>query len=778
MTRGSIAIIITAMLFGTMLFAKDPLSKYELPNGMGKNATLKLADRYYAESIFYSAAENYKLYLTKKPTDRYANYWLAMALYQARDYAGSEKAFYTFYTLVPDGKKQTASKWEKQNREFFKLGHLYYGMALHRNGNYEKAKQELDLFKHDFYSNDQDEVNALNVLAALEITGCDSSLQFKKQKVKVKKMEGPINNPYTQAAPFLLNDKELYYTSLEENSLVKYTDIKNKKYSYIYKTQIGSSPWVAAGKGTKIQGLTDEDKYFQGNGSFNADGSRFYFTKCLERDDDRSLCNIFVSDVKGGKIGESKRLPEGINFEEKYTATQPTVRTIDAKQEIIYYVSDMPGGKGGLDIWYTKRNSKGEFSEPRPLNGVNSVGDEVTPFFNDSTKTLYFSSDGLPGLGGFDVFKSTEKDKSFSEPRNMGKPINSGADDLYFSRSKDQTHGYMASNREGSTPLAGISTASDDIFYWENLHYGVDGSVKKKNDPNADMTNAKFNLYRTTPEGEKQLIAVDSAKRGNYFFNLNPDEDYIVEVEKPGFISTYEPVTTRGLDDEDTINKNFQVAKDAFVVYGKVIEDDSLTQHGIYQASVLIYEIKEGREYLFREFVAQDSFYYTMLPTERDFKILARKEGYFAGNTKVSTKNLPQTLDSLRADVKLKKVIINKEYRLSNILYEFDKATLTQSSKAVLDTLYDIMHENPSFVIELASHTDGKGNDPYNMRLSQARAQSCVDYLIKRGIEKKRMIPMGYGMRKPIAPNKNEDGSDNPDGRAINRRTEFKILKG
>ena len=88
------------------------------------------------------------------------------------------------------------------------------------------------------------------------------------------------------------------------------------------------------------------------------------------------------------------------------------------------------------------------------------------------------------------------------------------------------------------------------------------------------------------------------------------------------------------------------------------------------------------------------------------------------------------------------------------------------------------MHENPSFVIELASHTDGKGNDPYNMRLSQARAQSCVDYLIKRGIEKKRMIPMGYGMRKPIAPNKNEDGSDNPDGRAINRRTEFKILKG
>ena len=87
------------------------------------------------------------------------------------------------------------------------------------------------------------------------------------------------------------------------------------------------------------------------------------------------------------------------------------------------------------------------------------------------------------------------------------------------------------------------------------------------------------------------------------------------------------------------------------------------------------------------------------------------------------------------------------------------------------------MRENPSFVIELSSHTDGKGADLYNLKLSQARAASCVDYLIKKGIDKKRMNPVGYGMRKPVAPNTNPDGSDNPDGRTLNRRTEFKILK-
>ena len=776
MTKKNLLLILICVSFSLVGFAKDPFSKMELPNGMTKNATLKLADRYYAESVFYSAADNYKIYLSKKPKSRYANYWLAMALYQARDYEGAEQYFGVFYNLEPDGKKETAEKWAKQNKEYFKLGHLYYGMALHRNGKYEAAKEHLSKFKNDYYDIDQNQVETLNKLANREMEGCDSANVLPKQKIKIKHIEGSINNPYTQAAPILASDHELYYTSLESENLVHYEDYKNTRYTAIYKATKGDNNWQWT-KAGKLPSLINEDNYFTGNGAFNADKSRFYFTKCLERDDDRALCNIFVSEVKNGKMQEPKRLPNGINFEERYTATQPTVRKIDSKQEIIYYSSDRPGGSGGLDIWQTKRLKNGEFSEPKIVAGINSMGDEVTPYFNDSTHTLYYSSDGLPGYGGFDVFKAVEQDKVLSEPRNMGKPLNSGADELYYTRSADQTNGFFTSNRKGSTPLAGIATASDDIYYWENLHFAVEGKVKKKNDAIADMTGAKFNLYSKKADDTKELIAVDTLGKGDYFFKLNPDEDYIVEVEKPGYLPTLESLTTKGLDDEDTLNKNFQVAKDAFIVYGKIKEDDSLSQWGVYQATMLIYEIKEGREYLFKEMTAQDSFYSVTLPTDKEFKILARKEGYFAGNTRVSTINIPATTDSIRADIKLKKVIINKEYRLSNILYDFDKATLTESSKRVLDTLYDIMRENPSFVIELASHTDGKGNDAYNLRLSQARAQSCVDYLIKHGIEKKRMVPMGYGMRKPVAPNKKEDGSDDPEGRAINRRTEFKILK-
>ena len=101
MSRSSLLFILATFFLCHTAIGKDPFTKNELPNGMGKNATLRLADRYYAESIFYTAADNYKLYLTKKPNDRYARYWLAMALYQARDYKGAEDNFAAFYDLKP-----------------------------------------------------------------------------------------------------------------------------------------------------------------------------------------------------------------------------------------------------------------------------------------------------------------------------------------------------------------------------------------------------------------------------------------------------------------------------------------------------------------------------------------------------------------------------------------------------------------------------------------------------------------------------------------------------
>ncbi|RYD85047.1 MAG: OmpA family protein, partial [Sphingobacteriales bacterium] len=120
---------------------------------------------------------------------------------------------------------------------------------------------------------------------------------------------------------------------------------------------------------------------------------------------------------------------------------------------------------------------------------------------------------------------------------------------------------------------------------------------------------------------------------------------------------------------------------------------------------------------------------------------------------------------------------VNKPIVLKDIFYEFDKADLTAESQKKMDYLYGIMVDNPSLEIELSAHTDSKGVEIYNQDLSERRAKSCVDYLISKGIAPERMVSKGYGETKPVAPNTLKNGKDNPAGRALNRRTEFKVTK-
>jgi outer membrane protein OmpA-like peptidoglycan-associated protein len=127
--------------------------------------------------------------------------------------------------------------------------------------------------------------------------------------------------------------------------------------------------------------------------------------------------------------------------------------------------------------------------------------------------------------------------------------------------------------------------------------------------------------------------------------------------------------------------------------------------------------------------------------------------------------------------IELEKIKVGERIILKNIFFEFDKADLLPESKMELDRLVELLNRYPAMKIEISGHTDSKGNDEYNLKLSQARAQAVVDYLISKGISKDRLQAKGYGETKPIAPNQNPDGSDNEEGRQLNRRTEFKILE-
>jgi outer membrane protein OmpA-like peptidoglycan-associated protein len=154
-------------------------------------------------------------------------------------------------------------------------------------------------------------------------------------------------------------------------------------------------------------------------------------------------------------------------------------------------------------------------------------------------------------------------------------------------------------------------------------------------------------------------------------------------------------------------------------------------------------------------------------------KLVVKKPGYFAKVIYINKNSRNDTLYS--QDVCLKAFKINKPIKIQNIFYDFNKAGLRETSKIALDSLVTIMKDNPAIKIELASHTDSIGSDAYNINLSAARAQSCVDYIVSKGIDKDRLSAKGYGKSVPVAPNSLPDGKDNPEGRQLNRRTEFTV---
>ena len=737
---------------------------------------LKLGDRFFAESAYYTATEYYKEVVLVKPENRYANYWLAMSLLMSRDYEAAETFFQKFGTIKP-GEKDKESKWKEEDEKLFDKYRFYYGQALHRNGKYEEAIKEYGKFKSSYGKEDKEKWAKL---ANNGIKGCELGLNPYNSKIKTLRLSPVVNRSYNELSPAPFDAKTLYFSSLPSDTLVFDNKRKERPEYKIYTTTLADGTW---GNPTAIKNEdVNTPKYNVGNGSFNADKSRFYFTKCTDMEDDRSLCNIFVATAKEGKFSNVERLPEPINFKEKFTSTHPTVRTGSDGREIVYFVSDRTGGKGGLDIWFTSRIKSGEYTAPKVAGGViNTPGDDVTPFWDETNKTLYFSSNGHPGFGGFDVFSSKELgDLSWTEPHNLGKILNTGYDELYYNTSANQEHGFFTSNRPGGRSLNGIASASDDIFTWEVFSYAVEGIAFKDGDVDGgSLEGATFNLYRKNADGTRELVAVDTtSKEGNYFFKLKPDQDYEVEVVRPGFKPTVEFVSTKDLPMEDTINKNLGVRKSAYVVYGNVVEDGKPEVKLDDVVYTVIEQSGSGvqRTILNGKTEVGDLKFAFDLDRDKDYKLIFRKNGYFSKTVPFTTKGLGNR-DSVLADVALTKLELNKDYTLKNILYEFGKATLTESSKEVLDTLHSILVENPTFVIELSSHTDAIGSDAANQKLSQARAESCVSYLISKGISKDRLKPVGYGESRPKAPNQTDEGKDNPEGRALNRRTEFKILK-
>jgi OmpA-OmpF porin, OOP family len=674
----SILLTICAAIFaGTSVFAQaeEPAAPQttvkeapqKAPKGLKPKKLRKKGDANFANKNFEAAAANYdealeKTNPKKSKRVRALSYQTGLSYLNMRDYEQAKASFLA---------AKEADKKGKDPLILFQLANAKKYLA-----EYTEAKQLYREFVKK--AGDSNKFDAEKKRARLEIKGCDfgDTLVLEFPEFDVVNAGENVNGKFADFGP-AIRGNSLVFSKINLDNTFATGDKGSEHLSRLYVSDMRNGKFSFA---QLFSETLNDGKFYVGNPSFTPDGNTVYFTRCEMVEKRGSVCAIYTSSLVAGIWETPKKLGPNVNAEGTNT-TQPNINITKEGKELLFFVAERETGRGGKDIWYAEKTESGEFGRARNIGyPLNTQYDELSPFFHAETNTLYFSSNGHVSLGGFDVFRSVQDaDGKWSEPENLGFPVNTSVDDFDFVLSNDGTFGFLASNRVGSFSEKS-PTCCDDIYY---------------------VTSTALDIY------VKGLVYVE--KEGTRFVLDNAD---LVLKDNEG---------------------NVQRAK------------------------------FDGKRFMFE------------LAVDRKYDLSASSPGHVDSGISFSTMGITKS-DTLQFDIMLKEETLIG-FMVGTIYYEFASSTLTPEAPETLKKVVEFLKDNPNTVIEVGSHTDNFGTALFNMNLSKRRSEAATNYLISQGIAKDRLEQKWYGMDKPIAPNTNKDGSDNEEGRAINRRTEFKVIR-
>jgi len=592
---------------------------YLLLMGCGADQAMKKGDKFYAIGEYFDAATQYRKAYSQTPAkEKKLKGERAMKLAECyRRINFTNKAITAYNNVV-------------RNKQEDSLTHFYLGQLYLKNGNYKEAAKQFKMAS--------DSLPETNPHWQLARNGLKSALMAPKWKKEgsdyTVKRENLFNSRRAEYSPMLTgeDDNQLFFTSTRNQAQGdEYSGITGAKAADIFMSQKDDK-----GKWGKPQAIDSElnSDFEEGTCCFSPDGRTMYLTLCKTDPNYPRYATIVASHRNDAVWGKPSEIV--ISKDSLYSYAHPAV---SPDGEWLYFVSDMPGGQGGYDLWRCRLLGNDAVGALENLGTtVNTPGDEMFPTFRPNGD-MYFSSNGHPGLGGLDIFILKKGTRTLEHPLS---PLNSQGDDFGMTFEGRLNKGFFCSNR-------GDNRGYDHIysFYNPEIVQTVRGWVYEQDG--------------------YELPAAQVYMVGNDGTNLK--------------------LSVRG--------------------------DGSFTQ-----------EIKPGVDYVF-------------LGTCKGF--LNHQEQLHVETAKKSEEYVLQfPLANISAPV-----------LIENIFYDFDKATLRPESQKALDELVKLLNENPNITIELSAHTDYKGSDLYNERLSQRRAESVVNYLIANGIAADRLTPKGYGEGKP-----------------------------
>ena len=632
----------------------------------GAGKSLKKAEQSYALGEYFDAAKHYKKAYTKTPPKQRKE--RGVIAYKMGDCYKRIN-----YTLRARGAYMNAIRYKYQDSIVF----LELALMHHKNGDYKNAAKNYEIY----LTYKPDDRIALNGLK-----GCELAPDWKKKPTRHIVKRFPLfNSRRTEYSPMYAGEDydQIYLTSTRDgakgNDLNGITGMKSADIFWAKKNE--RKQWLAP---EPLESEVNSD-FEDGACSFTADGQTMYFTRCRKDGTAPVYAEIYVSQRSGANWSSPQKCE--IIKDSLSSVAHPA---INPDGTWLYFVSDMPGGEGGLDIWRVPVSNAGFGAVENLGSDINTPGDEMFPTFRPNGY-LYFSSNGHPGMGGLDIFRAIEQKDGHWKILNLKSPMNSPADDFGMTFEGEHYRGFFASNRNDGRGW-------DHIFTFEvpETKYTLTGWVYDKEA--YELPDAIVSIVGKDGTNEK----VNVKKDGSFTKPLKRGVSYVMMASCRGYLN--------------------------------------------YKQELAVDTVDVDQEY-----------------------------------------TLQFPLSS-----------VTRPVLIENIFYEFDKATLTPESTQSLDELIKLLNDNPNVTIELSSHCDYKGNDAYNQRLSQRRAESVVKYLIAGGIASERLTAKGYGESKPKLIRKRlaeklgfvKDGDvlteefilGLPEEQqeicnSINRRTEFTVLR-
>lgn len=702
----------------------------------------KSADKHFNRKDYVVAMKEYATIIQYYINDPEVNYKYGVCILYANYH--KEMAIPFFETAIKAG-----------NVEAIKM----LGLTYHEMYKFEEALKYYHVYtlKSDTNSNKYKKSNIKklisNVLTAIDMV--DNPVD-----VTIENVGHNINSEFADYVPIVTaDDQEIFFTSRRPSSTGGDIDHDSEYFEDIFYSDKDSlGRWMPS---RHISGDLNSHHHDAVAG-LSADGQTLII---YQNDLYGHGGDLLVSYLRDTVWTKPKMLSEQISLKDSW---EPSA-SLTANEDAIYFSSDRPGGYGGLDLYVSKRLPSGQYGDPVNLGAeINTEEDEDSPFISADSKTLYFSSKGHRNMGGYDVFKS-EKDVSgkWSKPENMGYPINTTDDDIFFTINAEGTHGYY-------TSLGADSYGEKDIYMIKFKPKPKTLAVLKgkvtdtKNKPIASQI-----FVSKVASGKLNGLYNSNASSGKYLIVLQPGNSYRAIFKAEGYVS-------------DTLIVNAQ----EFQGFNEVIKNIILKKTGEKLPDTLKITSKENIVIGKKDTVAtnkeidtKNTSLVTLVDTngkQKEVRVQKTQNDTLKSALKAVAIDLSDSAKQVSHSAKHHftkdcEIDFTDSVHILNFNFGYKKIDLTSRQYFALDSILKPVKKK-IVGIKINTHTDNVGSVRYNMVLSQKRAQSIARHLQKTGFSKAKIVACFYGESKPLFENSFPDGTDNPDGRYRNRRAEIEFF--